>query len=133
MCRAVPAPRPTPSSTISSRPVHRNTHTEKRSGCIFRPMRAPERSATIDSFERFIMLATERVQTVVIGAGQSGLSAGYYLSRQKLPFVILDANAHVGDSWRRRWDSLRLFTAARFDALPGMRFPAPPRSFPTKD
>jgi len=79
------------------------------------------------------MLASERVQTVVIGAGQSGLSAGYYLSRQKLPFVILDSNARVGDSWRRRWDSLRLFTAARFDALPGMRFPAPRRSFPTKD
>lgn len=79
------------------------------------------------------MLPSERVQTVVIGAGQSGLSAGYHLSRQKLPFVILDANARVGDSWRRRWDSLRLFTPARFDALPGMRFPAPPRSFPTKD
>ena len=79
------------------------------------------------------MLATERVQTVVIGAGQSGLSAGYYLSQQKLPFVILDANARVGDAWRRRWDSLRLFTPARFDALPGTRFPAPPRSFPTKD
>ena len=44
------------------------------------------------------MLASERVQTVVIGAGQSGLSAGYYLSRQKLPFVILDANARVGNS-----------------------------------
>jgi putative flavoprotein involved in K+ transport len=79
------------------------------------------------------MALSERIQTVVIGAGQSGLSAGYYLSRQKLPFVILDANARVGDSWRRRWDSLRLFSAARFDALPGMRFPAPPRSFPTKD
>jgi putative flavoprotein involved in K+ transport len=79
------------------------------------------------------MISSERVQTVVIGAGQSGLSAGYYLSRQKLPFVILDANARVGDSWRHRWDSLRLFTPARFDALPGMRFPAPSRSFPTKD
>jgi len=79
------------------------------------------------------MVVSERIQTVVIGAGQSGLSAGYYLSRQKLPFVILDGNARVGDSWRRRWDSLRLFTPARFDALPGMRFPAPSRSFPTKD
>jgi putative flavoprotein involved in K+ transport len=66
------------------------------------------------------MVSSERIQTVVIGAGQSGLSAGYYLSQQKLPFVILDANARVGDAWRRRWDSLRLFTPARFDALPGM-------------
>jgi putative flavoprotein involved in K+ transport len=79
------------------------------------------------------MVASERIQTVVIGAGQSGLSAGYYLAQQGLPFVILDANARVGDSWRRRWDSLRLFTPARFDTLPGMRFPAHPRSFPTKD
>jgi putative flavoprotein involved in K+ transport len=79
------------------------------------------------------MALSERIQTVVIGAGQSGLSAGYYLSQQKLPFVILDANARVGDSWRRRWDSLRLFTPARFDTLPGMPFPAHSRSFPTKD
>src|SRR5215510_3947304 len=78
-------------------------------------------------------LTSERIQTVVIGAGQAGLSAGYHLSRLGLPFVILDANARIGDQWRRRWDSLRLCTTARFDGLPGMRFPAPPRSFPTKD
>jgi putative flavoprotein involved in K+ transport len=75
----------------------------------------------------------EHVHTIVIGAGQAGLSVGYYLARQKRPFVILDANERVGDSWRHRWDSLRLFTPARFDALPGMPFPAPSRSFPTKD
>ena len=56
---------------------------------------------------------TERVQIVVIGGGQSGLSVGYCLQRAGLSFVILEANAHVGDSWRRRWDSLRLFTPAR--------------------
>jgi putative flavoprotein involved in K+ transport len=61
------------------------------------------------------------------------LSVGYCLARRGRPFVLLDANARVGDSWRRRWDSLRLFTPARFDALPGMPFPAHPRSFPTKD
>jgi putative flavoprotein involved in K+ transport len=76
---------------------------------------------------------SERIQTVVIGGGQSGLSAGYFLKQQGLPFVILDANARVGDSWRKRWDSLRLFTPARFDALAGLKFPAPARSFPTKD
>jgi len=76
---------------------------------------------------------TERVQTVVIGAGQAGLSVGYYLKRRGLPFVILDANPRVGDSWRNRWDSLRLFTPARFSGLDGMPFPAPPRAFPTKD
>jgi putative flavoprotein involved in K+ transport len=75
----------------------------------------------------------ETVQTVVIGAGQAGLSVGYYLSRRGLPFVILDANERVGDTWRRRWDSLRLFTPARYDGLAGMPFPAPPHSFPTKN
>ena len=71
--------------------------------------------------------------TVVIGGGQAGLSVGYYLARQGRPFVILDANRRVGDTWRQRWDSLRLFTPAAFDGLVGMKFPAPSFSFPTKD
>src|SRR5262245_35881833 len=71
--------------------------------------------------------------TVVIGGGQAGLSVGYYLARQGRPFVILDANKRVGDAWRQRWDSLHLFTPAVFDSLVGMKFPAPPFSFPTKD
>ena len=75
----------------------------------------------------------EQVEVVVIGAGQAGLSVGYFLARHSVPFVILDANARVGDSWRSRWDSLRLFTAARYDGLVGMPFPAPALSFPTKD
>lgn len=75
----------------------------------------------------------ERVHTVVIGAGQAGLSVGYHLSRRGLPFVILEANDRIGDQWRKRWDSLRLFTPARYDGLAGMPFPAHPDSFPTKD
>src|SRR5262245_50196483 len=76
---------------------------------------------------------SERVHTIVIGGGQAGLSVGYYLKRQGRPFVILEANQRIGDTWRRRWDSLRLFTPAKFDGLVGMPFPAPPFSFPTKD
>jgi putative flavoprotein involved in K+ transport len=75
----------------------------------------------------------ERIQTVVIGAGQAGLSVGYHLARRGLPFVILDANARVGDNWRKRWDSLRLFTPARYDGLVGMAFPGSPTAFPTKN
>jgi putative flavoprotein involved in K+ transport len=75
----------------------------------------------------------ERFETIVIGGGQAGLSVGYHLSRRGLPFVILEANQRIGDSWRGRWDSLRLFTPARFDGLAGMPFPAPAHSFPTKD
>jgi putative flavoprotein involved in K+ transport len=75
----------------------------------------------------------ERVQTVVIGGGQAGLSAGFHLARRKLPFVILEAASRVGDIWRARWDSLRLFTPARYDGLDGWRFPSRPDAFPTKD
>ena len=76
---------------------------------------------------------TERINTVVVGGGQAGLAAGYHLSRRGVPCVILEANQRIGDSWRNRWDSLRLFTPARYDGLPGMPFPAHGRSFPTKD
>jgi putative flavoprotein involved in K+ transport len=75
----------------------------------------------------------ERVRTVVIGGGQAGLSVGYHLKRRGVPFVILEDHARVGDVWRERWDSLRLFTPARFDGLDGMPFPAAPSTFPTKD
>jgi putative flavoprotein involved in K+ transport len=73
----------------------------------------------------------ERFDTVVIGAGQAGLSASYYLKREGRSFVILDANARVGDNWRERYDSLRLFTPGYAVALPGYRLPT--RTTPTKD
>jgi putative flavoprotein involved in K+ transport len=76
---------------------------------------------------------TEIVDTVVIGAGQAGLATGYYLARQGREFTILDGAERIGDSWRSRWDSLRLFTPAKYNRLPGTRFPARRWSFPTKD
>jgi putative flavoprotein involved in K+ transport len=75
----------------------------------------------------------ERHETVIIGGGQAGLATGYHLARLGRPFVILDGGARVGDAWRTRWGSLRLFSPARYDGLPGWRFPAPGWSFPTKD
>lgn len=75
----------------------------------------------------------ERYEVIVIGGAQAGLSVGYYLARRGLNFAILDASERVGDVWRKRWDSLKLFTPARFDALVGMPFPAPPDSFPTHE
>jgi putative flavoprotein involved in K+ transport len=75
----------------------------------------------------------EFYETVIIGGGQAGLTAGYYLAKQDGSFVILDANERVGDAWRKRWDSLRLFTPACFSGLPGLPIPAPSWSFPTKD
>ena len=76
---------------------------------------------------------SERINTIVIGGGQAGLAVGYHLAKSAIPFVILEANRHIGDSWRNRWDTLRLFTLACYAGLDGMPFPAPARSFPTKD
>jgi hypothetical protein len=61
----------------------------------------------------------QRAQTVVIGGGQTGLSVGYHLAQRGLPFVILDAHQRVGDAWRQRWDSLRVFVPARYCGLDG--------------
>jgi len=79
------------------------------------------------------MSKPERFQVVVVGGGQAGLTVGYYLARLGVSFVILDASRRIGDSWRKRWDSLRLFSPARYDGLPGFPFPAKVRSWPTKD
>jgi putative flavoprotein involved in K+ transport len=78
-------------------------------------------------------MSIHRHETVVIGGGQAGLAVGYFLSKLGRPFVILDADPRIGDTWRGRWDSMRLFTPARRDGLPGMRFPAPKHSFPSRD
>ena len=77
------------------------------------------------------MQQPERIETVIVGGGQAGLAAGYHLKKRGRPFVILDANDRTGDSWRKRWPSLRLYSPAAADALPGMPFPAPRHSFPT--
>ena len=75
----------------------------------------------------------ERFETLIIGGGQAGLSAGYHLARGGRTFVILDAGERIGDSWRNRWDSLRVYTPAGYSGLPGWDFPAPSSSYPTKD
>jgi putative flavoprotein involved in K+ transport len=79
------------------------------------------------------MSDTERFDTVVIGGGQAGLTIGHYLAEERRSFVILDANERVGDAWRRRWDSLRLFTPVKFNSLPGLRLQGKKWVFPTKD
>src|SRR6266704_426401 len=74
-----------------------------------------------------------RAEVIVIGCGQAGLAAGDYLGQAGGPFLILDAEGRGVDSWRRRWDSLELFTAVRCSALPGLPFPGDPEYFPGKD
>jgi putative flavoprotein involved in K+ transport len=106
------------------------------------PARNNPRSETLlEEGEAFVQLSRstskaapcERFDVVVIGGGQAGLSVGHHLGKRGLRFIIIDANARVGDTWRKRWDSLRLFTPARYDGLDGLPFPARPDYFPTKD
>lgn len=76
---------------------------------------------------------SQKHDVVVIGAGQAGLSVSYHLKLKGIDHVVLDGAARIGDVWRSRWDSLKLFTAAKFDGLDGYRFPANKDAFPTKD
>jgi putative flavoprotein involved in K+ transport len=97
-------------------------------------MRAPSAARTVLGMTSMTTSpGSEFVETVIVGGGQAGLTAGYYLAKNGRSFVILDENDRIGDAWRRRWDSLRLFTPARFSDLPGLRLQAPAWSFPTKD
>jgi len=74
-----------------------------------------------------------RAEVIVVGGGQAGMTAGYYLSEAGIGFLILDAGTQAGEAWRRRWDSLELFTPARYSSLPGLRFPGDPGHYPGKD
>ncbi|HEX2676452.1 MAG TPA: FAD-dependent oxidoreductase [Polyangiales bacterium] len=91
----------------------------------------PEALRFIEAGDTFARLSP--LDVIVIGGGQAGLSVGYHLKRQGLRFVILDASERVGDVWRKRWDSLRLFSPAWLDGLDGLPFPGPRDAFPTKD
>jgi len=77
--------------------------------------------------------ATPALDVLVIGGGQAGLAMGYHLAQRGLAFEIVDAANEVGAVWRSRWDSLRTFTPAQYDNLPGLAFPAPPDTYPSKD
>src|SRR5215472_749971 len=74
-----------------------------------------------------------REEIIIVGAGQAGLSMGYWLKRQSRSFLLLEAGPHLGESWRQRYDSLVLFTPRRYSALPGLAFPGDPEGRPTKD
>src|SRR5688500_14349511 len=75
----------------------------------------------------------ERREVVVVGGGQAGLAIGYFLARQGRDVTILEAADEPAAAWRERWNSLKLFTPARYDALPGLAFPGNPDRYPGRD
>jgi putative flavoprotein involved in K+ transport len=79
-------------------------------------------------------MTTQHMETLIVGAGQAGLSTGYHLQSMSRPILIVDANERIGDNWRRHYDSLRLYTPAKYSGLPGMAFVAEDRwSYPVRD
>src|SRR4051794_23763838 len=80
-----------------------------------------------------MLASSQPLDVLVIGAGQAGLAVGHHLAARNASFLLLDAGPEIGHSWRSRWDSLRLFSPAEHDGLPGLPFPAPAGSHPTKD
>jgi putative flavoprotein involved in K+ transport len=78
-------------------------------------------------------MSQQHIETLIIGAGQAGLATAYQLGRLGRDCLVVDGNARVGDNWRCHYDSLRLYSPARFDGLPGMDFPGDPWHFPGKD
>jgi putative flavoprotein involved in K+ transport len=76
---------------------------------------------------------TNHRDVVVVGGGQAGLAVGYFLAHQGRDFTILEAAEEPAAVWRGRWDSLKLFTSARYDSLPGLEFPGDPDRYPTRD
>lgn len=78
-------------------------------------------------------MAIQHIETLIIGAGQAGLATGYHLQRMGRSFLIVDGSERVGDNWRRQWDTLKLYSPAKYDGLPGLPFPAAPWSYPGKE
>ncbi|WP_458109002.1 NAD(P)/FAD-dependent oxidoreductase [Arthrobacter sp. R3-55] len=83
--------------------------------------------------QRYIDQQHTDVDTLIVGGGQAGLALAYWLAKEGRNFLILDQHERPGDAWRQRWDSLKLFTPAKYDGLPGRPFPGDRLAFPTKD
>ena len=78
-------------------------------------------------------MTTQHIETLIIGAGQAGLSTGYHLQQLGRPFLVVDGHERIGDNWRHQWDTLKLYSPAKYDGIHGLPFPAPSWSFPGKD
>src|SRR5262245_23823912 len=118
--------------------MRRNTHLGVGADWSVRPKSGAPRRRTVDDNVRSAGdegggMGVQHIETLIIGAGQAGLSTGYHLQRLGRPCLIVDANERVGDNWRQQWDSLRLYTPAKYNGLPGLRFPGEPWTYPGKE
>ena len=66
-------------------------------------------------------------------AARPASPSGYFLAQRKRDFAILEAADEPAAAWRARWDSLELFTPARYSGLPGLAFPGDPDRYPARD
>ncbi|WP_165571635.1 flavin-containing monooxygenase [Cytobacillus praedii] len=75
------------------------------------------------------------LDVAIIGAGQAGLAMGYWLSKSQTPkkFLIIDKVSRVGEVWRKRYDSLVLFTPRAYSSLPELTLVGNVHEFPAKD
>jgi len=73
------------------------------------------------------------IDILVIGAGQAGLAMGYHLKKTPFRFLLVDGASRIGDSWRHRYDSLRLFTPRSLSALPGLKLKGDPQGYASRD
>lgn len=121
----------TPTPSIADSRTSRHPADLMETGNLLRTQ--PGAFASAKTSREPMRTAVQRADVVVIGAGQAGLSVGYHLKRKGVDHIILEAGSRIGDVWRRRWDSLRLFTPAKLDGLDGYRFPSDKDTFPTKD
>ncbi|OON67831.1 flavin-containing monooxygenase [Hymenobacter sp. CRA2] len=71
--------------------------------------------------------------TLIIGAGQAGLAAAYFLQQAQVSSILLEQAPTIGAQWASRYDSLRLFSPAWASGLPGLPWPGSQRRYPTKD
>ncbi|PXY27207.1 flavin-containing monooxygenase [Prauserella muralis] len=78
-------------------------------------------------------MTTQHIETLVIGGGQAGLATAYHLKRLGRECLVVDAGERIGDNWRRHWDSLTLYSPAKYDGLPGLPFPGDKWRFPGKE
>src|SRR5947209_6668564 len=78
-------------------------------------------------------IVDDDLEVIVVGGGQAGLAIGYFLAQQGRNVAILEAAEERAAAWRSRWDSLKLFTPARYSGLPGLPFPGDPDSYPGRD